>query len=98
MSKCRGVSEQVATWVDDTLMTVASKLEHSAQTFPELQGERIVSLHCCALYSCVQLDSSLYWWGVLPVWKDRDGPTQASEQAAYGEEGSCDSDSVVVSG
>ena len=56
---------QVATWVDDTLSTVASKLEHSAQTFPELQGERIVSLHCCALYTCAQLENSLYWWWVL---------------------------------
>lgn len=53
---------QVATWVDDTLSTVASKLEHSAQAFPELQGERMVSLHCCALYTCAQLENSLYWW------------------------------------
>ncbi|MGH0149004.1 UNVERIFIED_CONTAM: hypothetical protein FKN15_044615 [Acipenser sinensis] len=57
---------QVATWVDDTLSTVASKLEHSTQTFPELQGERIVSLHCCALYTCAQLENCLYWWGVVP--------------------------------
>ncbi|KAK7885986.1 hypothetical protein WMY93_025607 [Mugilogobius chulae] len=57
---------QVATWVDDTLSTVASKLEHSAQSFPELQGERMMSLHCCALYTCAQLENSLYWWGVVP--------------------------------
>uniref|UniRef100_A0AAY3ZX24 E3 ubiquitin-protein ligase UBR5 n=1 Tax=Denticeps clupeoides TaxID=299321 RepID=A0AAY3ZX24_9TELE len=59
-------SNKVATWVDETLSTVASKLEHGTQTFPELQGERIVSLHCCALYTCAQLESSLYWWGVVP--------------------------------
>uniref|UniRef100_A0A4W6F972 Ubiquitin protein ligase E3 component n-recognin 5 n=1 Tax=Lates calcarifer TaxID=8187 RepID=A0A4W6F972_LATCA len=59
-------TNKVATWVDDTLSTVASKLEHSAQAFPELQGERMVSLHCCALYTCAQLENSLYWWGVVP--------------------------------
>uniref|UniRef100_A0A8D3AE47 Ubiquitin protein ligase E3 component n-recognin 5 n=1 Tax=Scophthalmus maximus TaxID=52904 RepID=A0A8D3AE47_SCOMX len=59
-------TNKVATWVDDTLSTVASKLEHSAQVFPELQGERMVSLHCCALYTCAQLENSLYWWGVVP--------------------------------
>ncbi|KAK6491509.1 E3 ubiquitin-protein ligase UBR5 isoform X6 [Huso huso] len=59
-------NNKVATWVDDTLSTVASKLEHSTQTFPELQGERIVSLHCCAFYTCAQLENCLYWWGVVP--------------------------------
>ncbi|KAJ8386321.1 hypothetical protein AAFF_G00175170 [Aldrovandia affinis] len=59
-------SNKVATWVDDTLSTVASKLEHSAQAFTELQGERIVSLHCCALYTCAQMESCLCWWGVMP--------------------------------
>lgn len=55
---------QVATWVDETLSSVASKLEHTAQSYSELQGERIVSLHCCALYTCAQLENSLYWWWV----------------------------------
>uniref|UniRef100_A0A8C7TF57 E3 ubiquitin-protein ligase UBR5 n=1 Tax=Oncorhynchus mykiss TaxID=8022 RepID=A0A8C7TF57_ONCMY len=59
-------TNKVATWMDDTLSSVASKLEHSAQAYPELQGERILSLHCCALYTCAQLESSLYWWGVVP--------------------------------
>uniref|UniRef100_A0A3P8XHU6 E3 ubiquitin-protein ligase UBR5 n=1 Tax=Esox lucius TaxID=8010 RepID=A0A3P8XHU6_ESOLU len=59
-------TNKVATWVDDTLSSVASKLEHSAQIYPELQGERIMSLQCCALYTCAQLESSLYWWGVVP--------------------------------
>ncbi|KAJ8394592.1 hypothetical protein AAFF_G00043950 [Aldrovandia affinis] len=59
-------NNKVATWVDDTLNTVASKLEHGAQAFAELQGERVLSLHCCALYTCAQLESGLYWWGVVP--------------------------------
>ncbi|XP_069477553.1 E3 ubiquitin-protein ligase UBR5 isoform X1 [Ambystoma mexicanum] len=59
-------TNKVATWVDETLSSVASKLEHAAQTFSELQGERIVSLHCCALYTCAQLENNLYWWGVVP--------------------------------
>ncbi|XP_063307256.1 E3 ubiquitin-protein ligase UBR5 isoform X3 [Pelobates fuscus] len=59
-------SNKVATWVDETLSSVASKLEHTAQIFPELQGDKIVSLHCCALYTCAQLENNLYWWGVVP--------------------------------
>ncbi|XP_053571897.1 E3 ubiquitin-protein ligase UBR5 [Bombina bombina] len=59
-------SNKVATWVDETLSSVASKLEHTAQVYPELQGEKIVSLHCCALYTCAQLENNLYWWGVVP--------------------------------
>ncbi|MXQ94451.1 hypothetical protein E5288_WYG022440 [Bos mutus] len=59
-------NNKVATWVDETLSSVASKLEHTAQTYSELQGERIVSLHCCALYTCAQLENNLYWWGVVP--------------------------------
>lgn len=50
--------------MDETLSSMASKLEHSAQAFPELQGERMVSLHCCALYTCAQLENGLYWWWV----------------------------------
>ncbi|XP_043921583.1 E3 ubiquitin-protein ligase UBR5 [Protopterus annectens] len=59
-------SNKVATWVDETLSSVASKLEHNAQMFSELQGDRITSLHCCALYTCARLENSLYWWGVVP--------------------------------
>uniref|UniRef100_A0A8C0XGE5 E3 ubiquitin-protein ligase UBR5 n=1 Tax=Castor canadensis TaxID=51338 RepID=A0A8C0XGE5_CASCN len=62
-------NNKVATWVDETLSSVASKLEHTAQTYSELQGERIVSLHCCALYTCAQLENNLYWWGVVPFIK-----------------------------
>jgi E3 ubiquitin-protein ligase EDD1 len=60
-------SNKVATWVDETLNSVASKLEHSAQTFPEFQTDKIVSLHTCSLYTCARLESSaLYWWGIMP--------------------------------
>lgn len=60
-------SNKVATWVDDTLNSVASKLEHPAQTFPEFQSDKIVSLHTCSLYTCARLESSaLYWWGIMP--------------------------------
>ncbi|XP_062606641.1 E3 ubiquitin-protein ligase UBR5-like isoform X3 [Saccostrea cucullata] len=60
-------SNKVATWVDETLNSVASKLEHQAQTFPEFQTDKIVSLHTCSLYTCARLESSaLYWWGIMP--------------------------------
>ncbi|XP_074597147.1 E3 ubiquitin-protein ligase hyd isoform X2 [Brevipalpus obovatus] len=58
---------KLATWMDEVVLPVASKLEQPAQTFyQEFQhGDRIVSLHVCSLYSCVRLESgSIYWWGV----------------------------------
>lgn len=60
-------SGKIATWLDETLADVASKLEQPAQTAPELANERIVSLHTCQLYSLAWCESgALYWWGVLP--------------------------------
>ncbi|GAB1606363.1 E3 ubiquitin-protein ligase UBR5-like [Argonauta hians] len=60
-------SGKVATWVDDSLNIVAAKLEHPAQTFPEFQTDKILSLHTCSLYTCARLESgALYWWGVMP--------------------------------
>ncbi|KAL3890879.1 hypothetical protein ACJMK2_003152 [Sinanodonta woodiana] len=60
-------SDKVATWIDETLNTVAPKLEHSAQTFPEFIADKIASLHTCSLYTCARLESgALYWWGVMP--------------------------------
>lgn len=57
---------QVATWVDETLNSVASKLEHAAQQFVEFQGDKIMSLHTCWLFTCARLESgALYWWYVL---------------------------------
>ncbi|CAH1775507.1 unnamed protein product [Owenia fusiformis] len=61
-------SGKVATWVDETLSHVASKLEHPAQIFPEFQVDKIASLHTCALYTCARLENgALYWWGVMPL-------------------------------
>ncbi|GFU25773.1 e3 ubiquitin-protein ligase UBR5 [Nephila pilipes] len=60
-------SGKCATWMDDTLAAISSKLEHSAQVFPEFQQEKITSLYVCSLFSCVRLESgAIYWWGVAP--------------------------------
>ncbi|XP_066593371.1 E3 ubiquitin-protein ligase UBR5-like isoform X2 [Prorops nasuta] len=60
-------SGKVATWLDDLLGHVASRLEHPAQAFSEFTLDKIVSLHTCALYTVAKLESgTLYWWGVLP--------------------------------
>ncbi|OQR77876.1 E3 ubiquitin-protein ligase UBR5-like [Tropilaelaps mercedesae] len=60
-------SGKVATFVDESLGPVAFRLEQQATLFSEFQGERILSIHVCSLYSCVRLDSGgIYWWGVLP--------------------------------
>ncbi|XP_011879183.1 PREDICTED: E3 ubiquitin-protein ligase UBR5 isoform X1 [Vollenhovia emeryi] len=60
-------SGRVATWLDELLGHVASRLEHPAQAFTEFTLDKIVSLHTCALYTVARLESgTLYWWGVLP--------------------------------
>ena len=61
-------SGKVATWVDESISHVASRLEHSAQAFQEiLQGQRVTQLVTCNLYSLARTESnSLFWWGVLP--------------------------------
>ncbi|XP_071962133.1 E3 ubiquitin-protein ligase UBR5-like [Antedon mediterranea] len=60
-------SGKVATWVDDTLSVIASRLEHPLQNFPEFSGDKIRSIHTCCLFTCAWLESgSVYWWGVLP--------------------------------
>ncbi|CAG0886409.1 unnamed protein product [Darwinula stevensoni] len=68
MIRCTVVTEsgKVATWVDDTIASVAShRLEHPAQMYPEFVNDRIISLHVCHLYSCVRIESgNLYWWCV----------------------------------
>ena len=54
---------QVATWLDEVLSSVSTKLEHAATQFPEFITDRIAALHVCPLYTCAQLESgSLYWW------------------------------------
>ncbi|OXU30332.1 hypothetical protein TSAR_012971 [Trichomalopsis sarcophagae] len=60
-------SGKVATWLDELLGHVASRLEHPAQAFTEFTLDKIVSLHTCGLYTVARLESgALYWWGVLP--------------------------------
>lgn len=60
-------SGKVATWLDDTLSSVSSKLEHPAQLFSEFSTDHVAALHVCPLYTCAQLESgALYWWGVMP--------------------------------
>ncbi|KAL3282723.1 hypothetical protein HHI36_005894 [Cryptolaemus montrouzieri] len=60
-------SGKVATWLDETLASASSKLEHPAQSFSEFQNDKILSLHTCTLYSVARCESgALYWWGVLP--------------------------------
>jgi len=61
-------SSKVATWIDDTISIVASKLEHCAQNYPEFQrADKIAQLQTCSLYTCVRLESgSIYWWGIAP--------------------------------
>ncbi|XP_014208162.1 E3 ubiquitin-protein ligase UBR5 isoform X2 [Copidosoma floridanum] len=60
-------SGKVATWLDELLGHVASKLEHPAQAFTEFTLDKIVSLYTCSLYTVARLESgALYWWGVLP--------------------------------
>ena len=47
---------------------MCGKLEHTATIFPELGGEKIMSLHTCVLYTTVRTESgAVFWWGVLPV-------------------------------
>lgn len=63
--RCSIASEngRIATWLDETLAHAASRLEHSAREFPELGGEKIVSLHVCSLYTVARLESdAMYWW------------------------------------
>jgi len=56
-------SGKVATWLDELLGHVASRLEHPAQAFTEFTLDKIVSLHTCALYTVARLESgTLYWW------------------------------------
>lgn len=50
-------SGKVATWLDELVGHVASRLEHPAQTFTEFTLDKIVSLHTCALYTVAKLES-----------------------------------------
>ena len=70
--RCSVVTEsgKVATWMDESVSHVCSKLEHGATSFSNefQQNDRIASLHTCVLYTAVRLENSghVYWWGILP--------------------------------
>ena len=70
--RCTVVTEsgKVATWMDESVSHVCSKLEHGATSFSNEfhQNDRIASLHTCVLYTAVRLENSghVYWWGILP--------------------------------
>ena len=70
--RCSVVTEsgKVATWMDESVSHVCSKLEHAATNFSNefQQNDRIASLHTCVLYTAVRLETTghVYWWGLLP--------------------------------
>lgn len=61
-------TQKVASWVDDSISPSAAKLEHPAQSIPDLSSsDRITSLHVSSLFSLIRLESGhLYWWGIAP--------------------------------
>ena len=87
-------SNRLATFIDDSLSPIASKLEHSIHLFPDFpNNEKIISLHVSSLLSCVRLDSgSIYWWGVAPyshrkkVWEKLRTKTKKQRQSSSSSE------------
>uniref|UniRef100_A0A0K2U4A3 E3 ubiquitin-protein ligase UBR5 n=1 Tax=Lepeophtheirus salmonis TaxID=72036 RepID=A0A0K2U4A3_LEPSM len=60
-------SGKVATFMDESVAHVCSKLEQPAYYHSEFHNEKIISLHTCILYTVVRMESgALYWWGILP--------------------------------
>ena len=61
-------SQKVATWMDETVSSMAGKLEHAAISLMEGGMEqRVYSLHVCSLFTCARLENgSIFWWGVAP--------------------------------
>lgn len=43
-------SGRVATWLDETLADVASRLEQPAQLYPEVNSERVLDVWVCLIY------------------------------------------------
>ena len=49
--------------MDDCVAAIGGKLEHPAQVFSELNGECVVQLHVCELYTAVLTESGkVFWW------------------------------------
>lgn len=67
-------SGKVATWIDESVCSVASKLEHPAVTSAISESLAASCLKISALYvssymSCVQMSNGgLFWWGVPPFY------------------------------
>ncbi|XP_067616130.1 E3 ubiquitin-protein ligase hyd isoform X2 [Eurosta solidaginis] len=67
--RCSVLTEEgrVATWMDDQLGYLGSKLEHSTIMFTEFVMDPIVSINVCTIYTAVRTENdNVYWWGVLP--------------------------------
>lgn len=67
--RCSVVTEsnRVATWMDEQLGYLGSKLEHVSTAFNEFNIDPITTVHVCSLYTAVRTESNnIYWWGVLP--------------------------------
>eukprot|EP00096_Caligus_rogercresseyi_P012405 TRINITY_DN5185_c0_g1_i1.p1 TRINITY_DN5185_c0_g1~~TRINITY_DN5185_c0_g1_i1.p1 ORF type:complete len:2971 (-),score=851.59 TRINITY_DN5185_c0_g1_i1:151-9063(-) len=67
--RCSIVTEsgKVATFMDESVAHVCSKLEQSAYYHSEFNNEKIISLHTCILYTVVRMESgAIFWWGILP--------------------------------
>lgn len=71
-------SGKVATWIDESISPITTKLEHPATlitidpSYPATGSNshssiRITSLHVSSFMSCVQLSNGgIYWWGIPP--------------------------------
>ncbi|CAG2112429.1 unnamed protein product, partial [Medioppia subpectinata] len=60
---------KVATFMDDSVSPISSKLEHSLVSLPDTVSSdtKIISIHVSSLLSCVRLDTgAMYWWGIAP--------------------------------
>ena len=64
-------SGKVATWIDESLSSISSKLEHAATNSMISENlsssVKISALYVSSYMSCVQLSNgSLFWWGIPP--------------------------------
>ncbi|KAL9891475.1 E3 ubiquitin-protein ligase hyd isoform X1 [Glossina fuscipes] len=60
-------SDRVATWMDEQLGYIGTKLEHASILFSEFIMDPIASVNVCSLYTAVRTENNnVYWWGVLP--------------------------------
>jgi E3 ubiquitin-protein ligase EDD1 len=56
-------SGKVATFVDESVQSVAGRMEHAALHFPEFQASKVTTLVVSATITCALLESgALYWW------------------------------------